>query len=95
MPTLKRPLVVLGLVGLILLVPLLAMLFTSQVDWGPADFLIAGILLTASGILVDGVWRTSTIRQLKYLAMVGIFLVLALVWIELAVGLFGSPWAGK
>ena len=80
---------------LVLLVPLLAMLFSDEVDWGPADFTIVGILLAGVGIayqlVVNGVKNNS--RQ----AAVGIVLSAAmiLIWIELAVGLFGSPFAGS
>ena len=80
---------------LVLLVPLLAMLFSDEVDWGPADFIIVGILLAGVGIayqlIVNGVKNNS--RQ----AAVGIVLAAAmiLIWIELAVGLFGSLFAGS
>ena len=95
MLTLKRSFVILGLVGLILLVPLLSMLVTPQVVWGPADFLVAGTLLACTGFLVDLVLRKSKTSRGRFWLTAGIFLVFALVWIELAVGLFGSPWAGN
>ena len=93
--TLKRSLVILGLVALILLVHLLAMLFTSQVDWGSVDFLVAGTLLACTGFLVDLVLRKIGTPKGRFLILAGIFLVFALIWIELAVGIFGSPWAGN
>ena len=42
--------IVLG-TAVLLLVPLVAMQFTRQVDWGPGDFLAAGALL---GVLLLG-----------------------------------------
>ena len=80
---------------LILLVPLVAMQFSDEWDWGVADFIIIGILLAGVGIacqlIVNGVKNNS--RQ----AAVGVILAAAmvLIWIELAVGIFGTPFAGS
>jgi hypothetical protein len=38
--------------ALILLVPLVAMQFTDEVDWGVADFAVAGALLGGTGLLL-------------------------------------------
>jgi hypothetical protein len=37
----------------ILLVPLLAMQITDEVDWSPADFAFAGVLLGGTGLLLE------------------------------------------
>jgi hypothetical protein len=37
----------------ILLLPLVAMQFTDEVDWGVADFVFAGVLLGGTGLLVE------------------------------------------
>jgi hypothetical protein len=37
----------------VLLVPLVAMQFTDEVDWGVADFVIAGVLLGGTGLLLE------------------------------------------
>lgn len=39
--------------GLILLLPLVAMQFTDEVDWSVADFVFAGVLLAATGLLLE------------------------------------------
>jgi hypothetical protein len=39
--------------AVILLLPLVAMQFTGEVDWGVADFVLAGILLGGAGLLVE------------------------------------------
>jgi hypothetical protein len=44
--------VVLG-VGLILSVPLVAMLFTDQVVWSLSDFVLAGALLATIGVMIE------------------------------------------
>jgi hypothetical protein len=37
----------------VLLVPLVGMQFTDEVDWGVADFVVAGVLLGGSGLLLE------------------------------------------
>jgi hypothetical protein len=39
--------------ALILLVPLVAMQITDEVDWGVADFVLAGVLLGGTGLLLE------------------------------------------
>jgi hypothetical protein len=74
-------------VGLILLVPLLAMRFTDEVVWGLADFVVAGALLTGTGLaFVLAARKTGSIAYRIAIA-VALTAALLLVWIELAVGL--------
>jgi hypothetical protein len=52
--TTSRPTVRVALVtACILLVPLVAMQFTDEVDWGVFDFVLAGVLLAGSGLLIE------------------------------------------
>jgi hypothetical protein len=99
-PTLKRNFtgdairVVLAAV-LILLVPLLAMQFTNEVAWSPLDFVVAGVLLVGTGfIYVLFARKTSHIRQRVAIGL-ALTVALVLVWMELAVGIFGTPLAGN
>jgi hypothetical protein len=39
--------------GLLLLLPLVAMQFTEEVDWGVGDFVIFGSLLVAAGVTFE------------------------------------------
>jgi hypothetical protein len=39
--------------ALVLLVPLVAMQITDEVDWGVADFVLAGVLLAGTGLLLE------------------------------------------
>jgi hypothetical protein len=74
----------------ILLLPLLAMQFTHEVVWGPADFAVAGALLLGTGLAYEVVSRKGATTA--YRAAVGIALAAALllVWINLAVGIIGD-----
>lgn len=73
---------------LLLLVPLVAMRFTSEVIWGPGDFMAAAALLFAAGMGYT-VWsRHVRTRSRRALVGLAVFLMLAAVWAELAVGWF-------
>ncbi|MBT8281696.1 MAG: hypothetical protein KJO16_08970, partial [Muriicola sp.] len=41
----------------VLLIPLIAMQFTSEVNWTAGDFLVAGILLLSTAFLLEFSWR--------------------------------------
>lgn len=89
----KRLGIFLGIATLILLIPLIAMQFTSQVNWKLIDFIIAGILLYGTAILINLIITTS--KKHKTILIVTILVLLLLIWMEMAVGLFGSPFAGS
>lgn len=85
--------IVAGAAGLLLLVPLIAMQFTDQVNWNRMDFVIAGGLFFAAGLAFTVLIARPGRRRL----MIGtvILIGIALIWAELAVGLFNTPWAGS
>ena len=91
----KRLIGILVTVGILLLIPLIAMQFTNEVVWTLSDFIIAGILLLGTGLLCELVLRKIQKPQHRMLICGVILVALALVWVELAVGLFGSPFAGS
>lgn len=91
----KRRSVILLAASILLLVPFIAMQFTNEVNWSLSDFLVAGILLFGTGLLCEWVLRKVKTTKYRLLLCVGILLVLALLWIELAVGIFDSPLAGS
>ena len=73
--------------GLLLLVPLVAMQFTAEVNWTLGDFVAMGILLFGSGTLFVLVAR---VAPRKYRALIGFAITVAFLWLcaELAVGIF-------
>ncbi len=81
--------------SLLLLVPFIAMQFTNEVNWSLSDFIIAAILLFGTGLTCELVLRLVKTNVYRLLICAGILLLLALVWIELAVGIFGTPFAGN
>ena len=90
----QRLSIILLTASLVLLIPLVAMQFTSEVQWTASDFVVAGFLLFGTGLLVEMVLRKTKKGTRRILAVLGVLFLLLLVWLELAVGIFGSPWAG-
>ena len=78
-----------GAAALILL-PLVAMQFTQEVNWGAGDFGFAIAMVLAVGLTFELAVRVS--RSGAYRAAVGIALAASflLVWINLAVGIIGN-----
>jgi len=74
--------------GAILLVPLLAMQFTREVNWTALDFVVAAILLAGAGFALElAVGRVANTKQ-RLLWVGAIALAFVYVWAELAVGIF-------
>ncbi|MDB5919982.1 MAG: hypothetical protein JWR40_4216 [Massilia sp.] len=80
--------------ALILLVPLAAMQFTSEVAWNLFDFVVAGVLLAGTGLVFVISMRKLSTTGSRVAAGIVLALALILVWMELAVGIFGTPFAG-
>jgi hypothetical protein len=74
----------------ILMVPLLAMVFTHDVDWNVLDFVVMGGLLFGTGLTY--VLMSRILDNVAYRAAVGVAVVagLLLIWVNLAVGIIGS-----
>lgn len=91
----KRLIGIVLTVALLLLVPFLAMQFGEEVNWTLIDFVVAGVLLLGTGLLIELVLRKVKKTSNRIIICGVILFVLALIWIELAVGLFGTPFAGS
>lgn len=87
--------IILSAVVILLLIPFIAMQFTNEVDWKILDFTIMGILLFGTGLLCELVIRKVKNIQNRILLCGGILFVFLLIWAELAVGIFGTPFAGS
>lgn len=71
------------------------MQFTSEVNWDATDFIVMGALLFSVGL--GYMLAVSKVRSGRgRLALAGLFLIAVLLtWVELAVGIFGTPFAGR
>lgn len=81
--------------GTLLLIPAIAMQFTSEVNWSAFDFLVAGVLLFGTALGVDLISKHVKPKGKAWIFIGVLLLLIAILWIELAVGLFGSPIAGS
>jgi len=79
----------------LLCIPLIAMKFSSEVNWSAFDFLVAGGLLLGTGLTCELIMRKTRTTRLRIALVAGVLVVLALIWAELAVGIFGTPLAGS
>ena len=91
----KRIIVIFIAVILILSAPLIAMQFSANVNWSLSDFFIAGVLLSGTGLLLELVLRKVNKKENRIILFVIIIALLLLIWIEFAVGIFGTPIAGS
>ncbi len=79
-----------GGAAVILLMPLVAMRFTGEVDWGLGDFLVMGVMLGGSGLLLELATRQSDSLFYRFGVTVAIAATFLLVWVNLAVGFLGD-----
>lgn len=87
--------IIFGVVILILSIPLIAMQFTTEVKWDLSDFLVAGALLFSTGLALELVIRNLKSGTLRTIVLIVILTALFLIWAELAVGIFGTRFAGS
>jgi len=80
---------------LLLVIPLIGMCITEEINWSPFDFIIMGILILSVSIGIN--FTLNKTKNLKnriiYIGILG--LLFLLIWAELAVGIFGTPFAGN
>lgn len=90
-----RIFIAIGISLLLLLIPLIASWLSSDVNWSPMDYLLGGTLLTGLFLAIGILYRLgkSIIWKVILLAITLIFFLL--IWLELAVGIFNSPFAGS
>ena len=73
----------------------MGMAVTDEFNWSPSDFIIMGALLLALGIGIQLI-RQRVKQPNNRMLLIGILVVLILLtWIELAVGILGTPFAGS
>lgn len=77
-------------VALLLLVPLVAMQFSTGVDWDLKDFIVAGLLLSGTGLTIELIIRKTKSNERRFLLAALVVIILVLIWGQLAVGIFGG-----
>ena len=74
----------------LLLIPLLA-----NWPWTGSDFVIMGILIFGAGTVISLIVRYVKTKKSRMIISGIVALLFLLTWVELAVGLFGTPFAGN
>ena len=75
-------------VALLLLIPIISMQLTNEVNWDILDFIVAGILLLGTGLACNFVMKKVKKTKFRIAICLAILAFLFLIWAELAVGLF-------
>ncbi len=91
----KRLIGILLTIALLLLALFVAMQFTDEVKWTMLDFIVAGFLLLVTGLACEFVLRQVKKVGSRIVICLVILAVFLLVWLELAVGIFGTPIGGN
>ena len=80
---------------LLLLIPLLGMLITDEFNWSIFDFVLMGVMLLLLGIGITFISNQKKNIKTKTIYIGLIVLMFLIIWAELAVGIFGTPFAGS
>ena len=91
----KRRTLIFVAAGVLLALPAVAMLLGGDVNWDAFDFVVGAILLFGTAFALNYALDRITSPRNRVVAAGAIVLVMVLVWAELAVGLFGTPFAGS
>jgi len=88
-PALGKSLLAVALVtAAVLMIPLVAMQFTNEVNWTGSDFVAAGVLLALAGLVLTFALRTVRSAKSRLLAIGLVGLGFLYCWAEMAVGIF-------
>jgi uncharacterized membrane protein len=80
---------------LLLLLPLIGMFFSNEINWSFFDFIIMGILILSLSFSIKQVLKTTKNKNYRILIITVILILFLLIWAELAVGDFDTPFAGS
>jgi len=69
-------------------------MYINDFNWSLVDFVIMGVLIF-SFLSFTGFIRKKFSGIKEILAIIIVVIVFILLWVELAVGIFGSPFAGS
>ena len=71
------------------------MAITDEINWSLYDFIIMGSLLISLSIGINFVSNRTKNLKNRYLYIGILVLIFTFIWAELAVGIFGTPFAGS
>ncbi|MBA3678262.1 MAG: hypothetical protein H0W74_12815 [Sphingosinicella sp.] len=74
---------------LLLLLPLVAMRFTNEVNWTASDFVFAALLFGSVGIAIELVFRKSGSLAYRLGGTIAVIAAFLTIWVNAAVGMIG------
>ena len=80
---------------LLLIIPLIGMNFTNDIDWDLSDFIVAGLILLVFSLTANFIILRISNRNRRVVYITILLILFMFIWIELAVGIFGTPFAGS
>ena len=80
---------------LLLIIPLIGMNLTDEIDWTLSDFIISGLILLVFSLSINFIILRISNRKKRVFYITILFILFMLVWTELALGIFGTPFAGS
>ncbi len=83
------------MVGLLLIIPLIAMQLTDEVEWSLFDFIIMGTLLLITGLMGEIIFKKVKKYKYRVILYMVVIIIFFLIWAEFSVGIFGTPFAGS
>ena len=78
-----------------LIIPFIGMQLRADVAWSTADFVLAAIVLFSAGIVYEIIRTILNTSRQRMLVGIGIAVIVCVGWVELAVGVFGTSFAGS
>ena len=90
-----RTLILLISLLLLLLIPFVGMQYSNEVKWSLNDFIIMGLILLSFGIIINKIIYHVVSFNKSVILISTLIILFLLLWAELAVGLFNSPFAGS
>jgi len=78
---------------LVLLLPLIGVIL-FDLDWNIFDFLIIGLLILFFSIAINLILNHLISSKLRLILILMLVILFLLIWAELAVGVFGTPFSG-
>ena len=71
------------------------MQYSYEVKWSLNDFIIMGVILLSFGIIINKIIYHVGAFKKRVILISTLIILFFLLWAELAVGLFDSPFAGN
>lgn len=91
----QKTTIIFAVPALLLAAAFIGNLLIKDWNWSPFDFLVGTVMLFGTAFFINLVILSKKSFPSKVLISFVILMIVCLVWIELAVGIFGSPLAGS